>query len=95
VLRQLLQTVETFETLAKAVRRITTCGQPGGTAATIAHCTAPLRIPAKPITDSDLMAITIPNDADRLRSEGTLSYFYHAEVIAILSILLLYQLNLS
>jgi hypothetical protein len=80
--------LEAFDTqLAKTVRRIT--------ATTIAHCAAPLRIPAKPITDSELMAISISNDADRRRSEGTLSCFYHAEVIAILSILLLYQLNLS
>jgi hypothetical protein len=35
------------------------------------------------------MAITIPNDADRRRSEGTLSCSYHAEAIAILSILFL------
>jgi hypothetical protein len=27
--------------------------------------------------DSDLMAITIPSDADRRRSEATLSYSYH------------------
>jgi len=27
--------------------------------------------------NSDLMAITIPNDADRFRSEATLSYSYH------------------
>jgi hypothetical protein len=42
-----------------------------------------LRIPAKPITDSDLMAITIPSDADRRRSEATLGCSYHAEVIGI------------
>jgi hypothetical protein len=27
--------------------------------------------------DSDSMAITIPSDADRRRSEATLSYYYH------------------
>jgi len=42
-----------------------------------------LRIPAKPITDSDLMAITIPSDAEHRRSEATLSSSYHAEVIGI------------
>jgi hypothetical protein len=42
-----------------------------------------LRIPAKPITDSDLMAITIPSDADHCRSEATLGCSYHAEVIGI------------
>jgi hypothetical protein len=42
-----------------------------------------LRIPAKPITDSELMAITIPSDADRRRSEATLGCSYHAEVIGI------------
>ena len=42
-----------------------------------------LRIPTMAITYSDLMAITIPSDADRRRSEATLSCSYHAEVIAI------------
>ena len=42
-----------------------------------------LRIPAKPITDSDLMAIAIPSDAERRRSEATLSCSYHAAVIGI------------
>jgi hypothetical protein len=42
-----------------------------------------LRIPAKPITDSDLMAITVPSDADHRRSEATLGCSYHAEVIGI------------
>jgi hypothetical protein len=42
-----------------------------------------VRIPAMPITDSDLMAITIPRDADHRRSEATLSCSYHAEVIGI------------
>jgi hypothetical protein len=42
-----------------------------------------VRIPAKPITDSDLMAITIPSDAERRRSEATLSCSYHARVIGI------------
>jgi hypothetical protein len=42
-----------------------------------------VRIPAMPITDSDLMAITIPSDADRRRSEATLGCLYHAEVIGI------------
>jgi hypothetical protein len=41
-----------------------------------------LRIPAKPITDSD-MAITIPSDADHRRSEATLNCSYHAKVIGI------------
>jgi hypothetical protein len=35
-----------------------------------------------PITHSDLMAITIPSDADHRRSEATLGCSYHAEVIA-------------
>jgi len=42
-----------------------------------------VRIPAKPITHSELMAITIPSDADRRRSEATLGCSYHAEVIGI------------
>jgi hypothetical protein len=42
-----------------------------------------VRIPAKPITDSDLMAITVPSDADHRRSEATLGCSYHAEVIGI------------
>jgi hypothetical protein len=42
-----------------------------------------LRIPAMPITHSDLMAITIPSDADHRRSEATLGCSYHAEVIGI------------
>jgi hypothetical protein len=42
-----------------------------------------LRIPAKPITDSDLMAVTVPSDAEHRRSEATLSSSYHAEVIGI------------
>jgi hypothetical protein len=38
------------------------------------HQQAPsLRIPAMPITHSDLMAITIPSDADHRRSEATLA----------------------
>jgi len=36
-----------------------------------------------PITHSDLMAITIPSDADHRRSEATLGCSYHAEVIGI------------
>jgi hypothetical protein len=46
-------------------------------------CPDVLRIPAMPITDSDLMAITIPSDADHRRSEATLGSSYHAEVIGI------------
>jgi hypothetical protein len=42
-----------------------------------------LRIPTMPITHSDLMAITIPSDADHRRSEATLGISYHAEVIGI------------
>src|SRR5208283_1524080 len=42
-----------------------------------------MRIPTMPITDSDLMAITIPSDADHRRSEATLGCSYHAEVIGI------------
>jgi hypothetical protein len=38
-----------------------------------------LRIPAMPIANSKLMAITIPKDADRRRSEATLGCSYHAE----------------
>jgi hypothetical protein len=45
--------------------------------------TAKMRIPAMPITHSDLMAITIPSDADHRRSEATLGCSYHAEVIGI------------
>jgi len=44
---------------------------------------AEVRIPAMPITHSDLMAITIPRDADHRRSEATLGCSYHAEVIGI------------
>jgi hypothetical protein len=42
-----------------------------------------MRIPAMPISNSDLMAITIPSDADHRRSEATLGCFYDAEVIGI------------
>jgi len=42
-----------------------------------------VRIPAMPITHSDLMAITIPSDADHRRSEATLGISNHAEVIGI------------
>ena len=42
-----------------------------------------LRIPTMPITHSDLMAITIPSDADHRRSEATLGISNHAEVIGI------------
>jgi hypothetical protein len=42
-----------------------------------------VRIPTMPITDSDLMAITIPSDADHRRSEATLGCSDHAEVIGI------------
>jgi hypothetical protein len=47
------------------------------------HLAILLRIPAMPITHSDLMAITIPSDADHRRSEATLGCSYHAEVIGI------------
>jgi hypothetical protein len=40
-------------------------------------------IPAMPITHYDLMAITIPGDADHRRSEATLGCSYHAEAIGI------------
>jgi hypothetical protein len=36
-----------------------------------------LRIPAMPITNSNLMAIRIPIDADHHRSEATLGCTYH------------------
>ena len=36
-----------------------------------------------PITDSDLMAITIPSDADRRRSEATLGSSMMLELIGI------------
>ena len=36
-----------------------------------------VRIPTKPITHSNPMAIRIPKDADHFRSEATLSSFYH------------------
>jgi hypothetical protein len=42
-----------------------------------------VRIPTMPITHSDLMAITIPSDADHRRSEATLGCSYHAGVIGI------------
>jgi hypothetical protein len=42
-----------------------------------------VRIPAKPITDSELTAITIPKDGGRRRSEATQGCSYHAEVIGI------------
>ena len=48
-----------------------------------ANCLIALRIPAKPITNSELMAITIPSDADHRRSEATLGCSYHAGVIGI------------
>jgi hypothetical protein len=42
-----------------------------------------VRIPAKPIADSNLMAIRIPIHADHCRSEATLGCFYHRELIGI------------
>ncbi len=42
-----------------------------------------LRIPTMPITNSDLMAITIPKDADHRRSEATLDISNDAELIGI------------
>jgi hypothetical protein len=36
-----------------------------------------MRIPAMPITNSNLMAIRIPIDADHHRSEATLGCTYH------------------
>jgi len=42
-----------------------------------------VRIPTKPIAASDLMAIMIPRDGDRRRSEATLGSSYHPERIAI------------
>jgi len=40
-------------------------------------------IPAKPIVDSELMAIRIPEEADRRRSEATLGSSHHLQVIGI------------
>jgi hypothetical protein len=40
-------------------------------------------IPTKAITNSELIAITIPKDDDRRRSEATLGSSCHAEVIGI------------
>ena len=42
-----------------------------------------VRIPTMPITDSDLMAITIPSDADRRRSEATRGSSMMLELIGI------------
>jgi hypothetical protein len=42
-----------------------------------------VHIPAKPINDSDLMAIRIPEEADRRRSEATLGSSNHRQVIGI------------
>jgi len=42
-----------------------------------------VRIPAMPIANSKLMAITIPKHGDHRRSEATLGCSYHAEVIGI------------
>jgi len=42
-----------------------------------------VRIPTKPIADSEAMAIAIPRDTDRRRSEAALSCSYHAEAIGI------------
>ena len=41
-----------------------------------------VRIPAMPITDSNLTAIRIPRHADHFRSEATLGCSYHRELIA-------------
>ena len=49
----------------------------------LVHRSRMMRIPTMPITHSDLMAITIPSDADHRRSEATLGSSYHAEVIGI------------
>jgi hypothetical protein len=40
-----------------------------------------MRIPAMPITNSNLMAIRIPIDADHHRSEATLGCTYHRQRI--------------
>ena len=40
-------------------------------------CGSSVRIPAMPITNSNLMAIRIPIDADHHRSEATLDCTYH------------------
>lgn len=42
-----------------------------------------VRIPTMPITDTDLMPITIPSGADRRRSEATLGSSNDAELIGI------------
>jgi hypothetical protein len=44
---------------------------------------SPLAIPGKAITESELMTIRVPKEADRRRSEATLDCSYHAEVIGI------------
>ena len=56
--------------------------EPAGESRTIDNL-GHMRIPAMPITNSELMAITIPKDADHRRSEATLGCSYHAEVIGI------------
>jgi len=42
-----------------------------------------VRIPAMPNANSKLMAFSIPKDGDHRRSEATLDFSYHAEVIGI------------
>jgi len=42
-----------------------------------------MRIPAMQISFSGGMAVAISSDADRHRSEATLDFTYHAEVIGI------------
>jgi hypothetical protein len=42
-----------------------------------------VRIPAMPITHSNLMAIRIPKHADHFRSEATLGCSHHRELIGL------------
>jgi len=67
----------------KGYGRLTDCSNPTNRQRLLYVNLSKLRIPTMAITYSDLMAITIPSDADRRRSEATLSCSYHAEVIAI------------
>jgi hypothetical protein len=72
--------------LAKALIEPPVAGTMAALAVTLASCAfnvdtcgVALRIPAMPITDSNLMAIRIPIDADHHRSEATLDCTYHRQ----------------
>jgi len=65
--------------LGLRTRRVVEVAVPLAVIVTVLVPDGSVRIPAMPITNSNLMAIMIPIDADHHRSEATLGCTYHRQ----------------